>query len=146
MTTLPSEDAAQLLTLLPLINKTVVSRIDLKGLGYTRTQLYILLALARYGNLTMTQVCGYISSSKEQATRAVAPLVDSGLVERYVDPANRTRIHIRLTPEGADFLDRRKRQFCTALQQHMEQTVTTQDLAELRAATGTLIRILSKFS
>ena len=48
----------------------------------------------------MKEAASYISSSKEQATRAVAPLVDKGLMERYTDSANRNYVHIQLTETG----------------------------------------------
>lgn len=140
------DDSTQLLMLLPLINKTIVSAIDIKELRYTKTQLYICLALARYENLTMSQVAKSISSSKEQATRAVAPLVDDGLIERYTDPENRTRIHVQLTQKGKDFMEHCKIRFRNILQSHMEQNITAEDREELSNAIETLIRILSKFN
>lgn len=146
MTQGSADDSTQLMMLLPLINRTIVSAMGIRELGYTKTQLYIFIALARCENLTMTQVAGYISSSKEQATRAVAPLVDDGLIERYTDPENRTRIHIRMTEKGFAFMEQCKIRFHNTLRTHMENNITAEDREELNQAIETIIRILSKFN
>lgn len=69
---------------------------------FTKTQFYILTALYARGELTMTGLAEVIGASKEQATRAVAPLVDMALAERAVSSKNRTRVYVRLTETGAD--------------------------------------------
>jgi len=144
MTENPSDDNSQLLALLPLISKTVVSAADLKEFGYTKSQLMIFAALYRSGNLTMSQVSKYISSSKEQATRAVAPLVDDGLLERYVDPQNRTRVHIRLTALGLKQIEVYKTHIFEKLKIHMRKSLTQEEMLELRQSVESMIRILSK--
>lgn len=141
-----SGDNTQLLALLPLISRTVVSASGLRGFGYTKTQFLIIAALSSRGDLTMKQVAGYISSSKEQATRAVAPLVDDGLVERYVDPVNRTRIHICLTQKGCDLMNAYKAHFFQNLQTMMADKVTKEEKLELKQAVETIIRVLSKIN
>lgn len=146
MTQESSGDNTQLLTLLPLINKTVVSATELKEFGYTKSQFIIFSALTRCGDLTMSQVASYISSSKEQATRAVAPLVDDGLVERYIAPENRTRIHIRLTNKGSEFMNQCKNRFHQKIQLLMDDKITPEEKEDLNQAIETLIRILSKFN
>ena len=93
-------EESSLLTVLPLIQRLILSSINREKFPFTKTQLSIFALLSSRDSLTMKEVAGYISSSKEQATRAVAPLVDAGYVERFVDPSNRTWIHIRLTPDG----------------------------------------------
>lgn len=139
-----SGDNTQLLALLPLISRTVVSASDLREFGYTKSQFLIIAALSSRGDLTMKQVAGYISSSKEQATRAVAPLVDEELVERYVDPVNRTRIHVRLTQKGCALMNAYKTHFFRNLQALMSDKVSTEEQLELKQAVETMIRVLSK--
>lgn len=137
-------DNTQLLTLLPLISKTVLSASDLRSAGYTKSQLLILTALTRRDNLTMGKVAGFISSSKEQATRSVAPLVEHGLVERYVDPENRTKIHIRLTETGKAAMEQSQKNFVHNLHQILQERITDEEMTELKTAVETMIRILSK--
>lgn len=141
-----SGDNTQLLTLLPLISRTVVSASNMRDFGYTKSQFLIFAALSSHGNLTMSQVAGFISSSKEQATRAVAPLVEDGLVERYTDPANRTHIHIRLTERGIDFMEQYKLRFFQKLQEMMRGKITEAEMLELKNAVEQIIRILTKLN
>jgi len=137
-------DNTQLLTLLPLINKIALSASDLRKAGYTKSQLLILTALFHRENLTMGKVAGFLSSSKEQATRAVAPLVDSGMVERYVDPENRTRIHIRLTDTGRSNMEQCNKKSIHNLYLLFRERISDEEMTELKAAVETMIRILSK--
>ena len=139
-----SGDNTQLLALLPLISKTVISASSLRESGYTKSQFMIISALSLQDNLTMGQVAGYISSSKEQATRAVAPLVEHGLVERYVDPENRTKIHIRLTEKGMDYVEQSNRRFVKNLHRTMKEKITPEEMLELKQCVETMIQILSK--
>lgn len=67
----------------------------------TGTQRLVLLTSAVSGAMTMTQLSEAIVCSKEQATRAVAPLVQQGYLQRHYDPKNRTRVFIQLTDQGA---------------------------------------------
>ena len=67
---------------------------------FTKTQFYILITLYHQSPLTMTQIGEHIGASKEQATRAVAPLADEGLVRREVSAKNRTRVYVSLTEAG----------------------------------------------
>ena len=137
-------DNTQLLALLPLISKTVLSVSNLRQAGYTKSQLLILSVLSRRDDLTMGQIAGVLSSSKEQATRAVAPLVDSGLAERYVNPENRTKIHVRLTETGKASMARNNESFVHNLYLLLKEHISDEEMTELKAAVETMIRILSK--
>ena len=138
------DDEIKLLKLMPLINRTILTPSGIRELGYTKTQLTILAALSLRGDLTMSQIAGFISSSKEQATRAVAPLVDHKLAERFTNPENRTHIHIRLTEKGQEFValsfDRFRRHFRAQL----EEKVTPVEQQELFQSVDSLLRILGK--
>jgi len=134
----------QLLELLPLLSKTVLSVSDLRKAGCTKSQMLILNALSRRGNLTMGKVASFLSSSKEQATRAVAPLVESGIVERYTDPENRTRIHIQLTETGKALMEQNNKNFVHNLYQHLKERITDEEMLELNAAVDAMVRILTK--
>ena len=137
-------NGTQLLQLQSLLRKTVISNHGLKCLGYTKSQLEVFFALLLRRELTMTQVAGFIGSSKEQATRAVAPLVDDGLVERYIDTENRTRIHIKLTNAGKEFIGKWRDAFCQNLDESLDRSLTPEEKEELFRSMGSVIRILSK--
>jgi len=140
------DDDIRLLALLPLINRTILSASRIREFGYTKTQLTIFAALTLRESLTMSQVSGYISSSKEQATRAVAPLVDEGLVERFVDPENRTKIHIRLTEKGMAYVGQSNQRFVKNLHRTMKEKITSEEMLELKQCVKTMLRILSKLN
>jgi len=144
MAQISSSDNTQLLALLPLLNKAISSAAGFKDFGYTKTQLFIFTALSSRDNLTMSQVASYISSSKEQATRAVAPLVEDGMVERYVDPDNRTKIHIRLTEAGTTFMENYKSHFMQNLQDLFRKKLSNEEKMELKQSVEAMIRILAK--
>lgn len=76
------------------------------GSDLTGTQRLVLLTSLVFGTMTMTQLAEAIVCSKEQATRAVAPLVRQGLLERSCDPKNRTRVYIRLSEAGTAHMHR----------------------------------------
>lgn len=94
--------------LYPLCRKHVFDTFDKKNCNVTRTQQIILLALLVEEKLTMSQLANKINTSNEQATRAVAQLVDKGFIERMQEPTNRRIINIRLTKEAVDFMDKTK--------------------------------------
>ena len=52
----------------------------------------------------MSELAELVSSSRAQMTRAIIPLVEDGLVERFEDKSNRKMVHVRLTETGRDFL------------------------------------------
>ena len=62
----------------PLSRKLVFDTFDKKKYDITRTQQIIMLSLCIEGTLTMSQLASKINTSNEQATRAVAQLVDKG--------------------------------------------------------------------
>ena len=92
----------------PLSRKLVFDTFDKKKYDITRTQQIIMLSLCIEGTLTMSQLASKINTSNEQATRAVAQLVDKGFVIRMQNPDNRRVINIRLTDEAMRFMEKMK--------------------------------------
>lgn len=72
---------------------------------FTRTEMNIMITLNAAGPLAMTPLSECIGVSKEQASRAVKPLVERGYVERRRSEKNRRIVTVRLTEEGSTFLD-----------------------------------------
>ncbi len=66
----------------------------------TKTQIDVLMGLFIFGEMSMSEMSEYLAVSKEQATRAVAPLVDAGYVRRARKPDQRRIVEISLTEEG----------------------------------------------
>lgn len=66
----------------------------------TKSQADVVMGLALFGKMSMTQVSEHLAASKEQATRAVAPLVERGFVKRTRNEQNYRIIEVSLTKEG----------------------------------------------
>ena len=75
-----TDEEVPLLYLLPILQRIVRLTDAHKEYGLTRSQVIVLVALCTRESVTMSEVAQYMSSSKEQATRAIAPLCDQGLV------------------------------------------------------------------
>lgn len=145
MLDLHNDDApiSALLEMMPMYHKLVLDKLEKKAVHITRSQFFILLALMSNDMLNMTQIAAYIASSKEQATRAVAPLVDVGYVERFHDEHNRKLVLIHLTPAGRAYLHETKEQLRQSLEQKFEK-LPPQEQADLTLALQTILRILKK--
>ena len=128
-----AKDESPLLTALPLIQRLVYGSIDRKEFIYAKSQMVILLALHIRRELTMKEVAGYLSSSKEQATRAVAVLVDDGLVERFEDPSNRVHVYVRLTPLGEAYLQKLSGTMKNAVKIRLEDSLSPEQIARLES-------------
>lgn len=71
----------------------------------TKTQIEVLLTLRPAGQVSMTRLSELLGVSKEQTSRATAPLVDAGLVEKKRNALSHRMVEIRLTDEGKRSLD-----------------------------------------
>ena len=137
-------EESPLLTILPLIQRLVFSSIDRKEFPYSKSQMTIFTVLSIRGELTMKEVAGYLSSSKQQATRAIAPLVDAGLIDRFTDPSNRVHVYVRLTEMGKSHLaNLRKLVACTA-NTRLGESVSPEEVEELNHLLLRSIEILKK--
>lgn len=95
-----SIEESPLLRLLPALQRIISLEEVHKIFGMTKSQINIFILLYHRESATMGEVAHYLSSSKEQATRAVSALCDCGFVERFDDPLNRTHVNIKLTEKG----------------------------------------------
>ena len=133
-----------LLRLMPMIQKVILSCWDREKYPYTKSQLTLIMALLHKDSLTMKEAASYISSSKEQATRAVAPLVDKGLMERYTDPANRSYVHIQLTDTGRTLVLEMLDSLYDNINKLLDQAISNEEKLALRDSLTESIRILNK--
>ena len=133
-----------LLRLLPMIQKVVLSCWDRERYPYTKSQLTLIMTLLRKESLTMKEAASYLSSSKEQATRTVAPLVESGMLERYIDPANRNFVHIRMTEAGRGQVMEMLGSLYDNINAMLDRSLDAGEKVALRCALAESIRILDK--
>ncbi len=68
--------------------------------GLTVTQWRVMAALGRFAPLTASEVGQRIVMDKVAVSRAVAGLMQRGLIERATDRADRRRASLRLTARG----------------------------------------------
>lgn len=139
----PEQDLS-FLQALPLLYRLVRSSRPQPAERLTRTQIVILTALMTRDDLTMSQIAEFIGSSKEQATRAVAPLVEQGLVERFISDTNRTRVHIRLTERGEAWMADFGQAFRETIRAAMAGTLTEEEQDDLRRAVTETVTLLQK--
>ena len=139
-----AEGDLTLLTALPQVHRLVMSSADLHAFGFTKSQFLIFAALAHRHTLNMTQVAEYLSSPREQATRAVAQLVDGGYLVRQHDAGNRTHVYIRLSDKGQALMERWRADFCAQLDQKLNTRLTSDDRMELNDSLRSVLRILDK--
>ena len=141
-----SKDGAPLIAALPLLYRLVMSSAHPRQFGFTKTQMIILTSLQHYGTLRMSQIAEYISSSKEQATRAVAPLADGGYVDRAIDPEKRTRVYVSLSEKGVALLCQWREGLLCDLNEKLSGSITQSENEELTQAARSIVRILSQLN
>lgn len=127
----------------PLSRKLVFDTFDKKKYDITRTQQIIMLSLCIEGTLTMSQLASKINTSNEQATRAVAQLVDKGFVIRMQNPDNRRVINIRLTDEAMRFMEKMKNEILDDILGKFS-SVSDSDMKKMKDALVFMNSILKK--
>ncbi len=131
-------------SLLPLVYSLVLTGSRIKDHDITRMQMILLLALSRRERLLMSRVAQFMSSSREQATRAVDHLVNAGYVERLPDSSNRTHVFIHLTFKGTELLDRCHREYCDRIREVLAGKLSVDEVDSLNGHVAEVIRILDK--
>ncbi len=134
---------AALMEVFPLCQKVILNTFDCRDLGFTKTQLSILFALTAETKLTMSELAAYIVSSKEQTTRAVAPLVQEGYLERTHDESNRKLVLVRLTDSGRRIMEHKQQELREILTAKTEQ-LSDEDKENFFKALDTTLQILKK--
>ncbi|CCH31267.1 MarR family transcriptional regulator [Actinosynnema sp. NPDC047251] len=82
--------------------RTVTGHVEqvLRPEGLTLDQWLVLAALAEEPNLTMTELTARTPASGPTVTRVVDKLVSTAAVYREVDPEDRRRVRVYLSPRG----------------------------------------------
>ena len=139
-----AEGEVPLLALLPVIYRSISFDQLKKKYGLTKSQLAVLLSLSTHEMLNMSQAAKDIASSKEQATRSVAPLADAGYVERFECAENRTHVFIRLTQKGKSLMDALYKDCHSSFNDAVRTALTDEELIRLRGAVATIEELLEK--
>lgn len=109
----------------------------------TKSQVDVMLGLILFGKMNMTQVSEHLAASKEQASRAVAPLVERGLVKRTRSVQNHRVIEITLTEEGLRQFELSRSYLIEGIRNRLAH-LSEKDRAALMDASRTADRILRK--
>ncbi len=105
------EAILSLLELLPSYFQYFNNFTELKELQITKTQLRILLILSAVPSLSMSQLADKLCISREQATRAVAPLAERQLIFRNTHDTNRRQLDVSLSNSGIRLLTELKQEY-----------------------------------
>lgn len=77
--------------------------------GLTHGQFKVLLALRRLGppyTASPSQLADMLGLTRGALSARLAPMAEAGLITRTPDPVDRRRVHVRLTPAGAEAFER----------------------------------------
>ncbi len=129
--------------LYPRGRKLIYESFDKMDDSLTRTQQIILLALSVQDNLSMSQLADRICTSNEQATRAVAQLVDKGYVIRMQNKQNRRVVNISLTEKARNHVEEAK-QVVLSDTLSTAKGLTDEELKTLNTSLSNVITIFNK--
>ena len=127
----------------PLSRKLVFDTFNKKKYNITKTQQIIMLSLSVCGVLTMSQLASKINTSNEQATRAVAQLVEKGFIVRMQNPLNRRVINIKLTPEAEKFMKKTQSEIRDDLLKRFE-CISDEEMEKFYESLNTVSDVLMK--
>lgn len=137
------KNISALFEIFPICQRLLLNSIDLHSIEFTRTQMLILFSLSSRDRLNMSQLSAYIASSKEQATRAVAPLVKHGFVERFRSDENRKKVYVQLTPKGQELIQKEQ----VLVKQRLSaqfQSLSLNDQKIFQESVENILRLLKK--
>ena len=109
----------------------------------TRTEMDIMVTLDAVGPLAMTPLSESVGVSREQASRAGKALVERGLVRRERGRANKRVVTVRLSEEGAVFLQALKAAALEALDDVLA-ALTPEERGQLAQAALVGSRLIDK--
>lgn len=96
-------------TLIPLLKRHFLPSPELAEYGcVTRSFLPLLFLLNSAGSITMSEAARRTGASKPHMTLQAERLVEEGLIERQAASDDRRIVTIRLTPKGAELVQRMK--------------------------------------
>jgi DNA-binding MarR family transcriptional regulator len=89
--------------------------------GMTPTRISVLLTVVREGRIGLSDLAAAESINPTQLSRAIAQLLEAGLVERSADQGDRRAAWVKPTPAGKRLAERVRRERTDALNVALEQ-------------------------
>lgn len=111
--------------------------------GLTKSQIMMMATVNELGSVNMTTLSKRMAVSKEQATRAVQPLVEAGFLKRSHHATNRRMVNVSLTPAGVELLERHFAAVDERLEERL-QALEPSEIARLLEASRTAARLLCR--
>src|SRR3954451_9619355 len=118
-------------------------RMRQEGGGLPASQHSALVSVERFGPLTPSELAVHERIQRPTATRVIAKLEESGLVQRTADPKDKRSALIALTPAGQDLLLTVRHAKDVYLEQRLE-TLSPEELTTLQEAARILERMLDE--
>jgi DNA-binding MarR family transcriptional regulator len=88
--------------------------------GLTPTRISVLLSVVREGPIRLSDLADSEGINPTQLSRAVAHLLEAGLIERASDPGDRRAAWVKPTPAGKKLAERIRRERTNALNVALE--------------------------
>ena len=134
----------QLFLLIPMLYNQIIRPIE----GALRAkisplQFYALMALKREGCMTMSALSAHCGVSKQQSTRLINSLADTGLVERRPCKQDRRLIFICLSAYGEAQMDKLRTAVCRGIEDHLS-ILTQGEQKELLFSLETVWKMICK--
>ena len=104
------------------------------GIPLVFFDVLINIGAAPEGRMTMSRLSTDIALTTGGVTRLVDRMVEAGLVERQACPSDRRVIHVILTPEGRDTLNRAIATHIEGIDRHLIAHLDDKDRAALATA------------
>lgn len=133
-----------LFLLIPMLYNQIIRPLE----GALRTkisplQFYALMALKREGCMTMSALSNQCGVSKQQSTRLINSLVETGLVERRPCKQDRRLIFICLSTYGEEQLGKLRDTTCLAIQERLG-VLSPQEQETMLLSLETVWKIVNK--
>ena len=132
--TVPEIDtAAQLRTVIGRLSRQLRSTASARQAGLTPTGSSLLLTVVRTGPVRLSDLGASEGINPTMLSRSVAALVESGLLERISDAADRRAAWVKATAAGRRLAERMRRERTAAVDAAMEQ-LTPRERRQIEAA------------
>lgn len=128
----------------PLYRKAICDFFEKEEFRFTKTQQMIVMTLWLYKSMSLTQLASQISTSNEQATRAVGQLVKGGYVTKTRNEKNRRVADIKLTEKTEQIIVQTQEKIVKKVPKGLDQ-FNEEDARELYDSLAKVEEILMRY-
>lgn len=137
LTKLDLETTARLRAVIGRLSRLLRPTPTALAAGLTPTRISVLLTVVREGRVGLSDLAVAESINPTQLSRAIAQLMEAGLLERSADQGDRRAAWVKATPAGRRLADRIRRERTDALNVALEG-LEPADRERIVAALGSL--------